>query len=118
MAIAWSDDNKVYALLGIELSSMSASVVVSETVHSPKELMVAMEISGSMLFINNMSGLVTIYRVPAFEKVGCLMFNNLVQDMVISTTSTQTGISLNNLLVLEKIEGNRPGSLQIFLIPD
>ena len=103
MAIAWSSDHKSCAVLGITLQDMTAQIVWENQVHHPKELLGALEVSGKTLFLNNMSGLIRIFSLPAFEEIGCIMFNNLVIDMVIAKTTMQTGITLSNLLTLEKL---------------
>lgn len=65
-----------------------------------------METVGNLLLVANMSGLVSIYKIPEFkERVGCIMNNNSIADMVSYKSCTSTGIEMLNLLVLEKVEG-------------
>jgi hypothetical protein len=61
----------------------------------------SIEKAGKLFFVANLTGLVNIYKVPDFQnKVGCIMHNNRLADMVSATSVTSTNIQIANLFVL------------------
>lgn len=63
-----------------------------------------MESIGDLFIVGNMMGMASIYKIPNFNnKIGCIMHNNGIADMVGFSSFTKTGIEVLNLLVLEKL---------------
>lgn len=117
VALVWSQDHKRCALMGITLANMSWQLIVSEEAPNFKNLFTLMECTDNLLFISNMNCQISIYQLPTFVKVGSMLFNNQIENMLIAKTK-QANITIANLLVLEKMEVNKPGSLQIYVLSE
>lgn len=108
MTIIWNSALTITTLMAISLASMQHQVLAQEQItgNNTRYLYTTLEAVGPLLLLGNMMGLVSIYKIPEFkERVGCIMHNNSVADMVSYASVTSTGIEMLNLLLLEKAEG-------------
>lgn len=66
-----------------------------------QQLYTHIETIGDLLFLSSMSGFVSIYKIPEFkEKIGCIMHNNGIADMISYKSVTSTQIEIANLFIL------------------
>lgn len=95
IAIAWSANTNLSALIAVNLSTMQHEVLAQEQTqnNNKRQLFSAIEKIGSLFLVANLNGLVTIFKIPDFKtKIGCISHNNSLADMVSSTSLTSTNI--------------------------
>ena len=113
VALAWNKDGNICSIMGLNLSDFSFGVGTVEECQQKRHMFFNIVVANGMLFASNMGGLIVIFDLPNFNKIGCINLNSFALNMLASSTVTETGISISNLLVLEKLDST-PGSLQIF----
>jgi hypothetical protein len=105
IVIVWSADKTMSALIAVSLPTMQFEVLLHEEVGNNQRLLIsAIARLGRLFLVANLTGTVSVFKVPDFKtRVGCIMHNNRLADMVSSQSLTSTNILITNLFILETL---------------
>lgn len=87
--------------MAVNVADMQESVLTFEQGKNINQLYTHIESVGGLFFLSSMSGFVSIYKIPDFnEKIGCIMHNNSITDIIGYKSLTSTQIEITNLFIL------------------
>jgi hypothetical protein len=89
-------------VIAVNLNDFKVSDVVSHsTKDNPRNNIYLIEVIQEKLFVVTLQGTVTIYSLPAINKVGLMLHKNPVNSIVSSEYVTKTNIVIPQMFVLE-----------------
>jgi hypothetical protein len=116
-AIVWNCENNICGIIAIDLATLNFSAVVHIDAPHPKYLFSDLASIGKFLLVSTVQGIVNIYQIPNFnEKVGVIMHQNSITNMISLSSMTSTNIPIKNLFILEKIMNKKEGSFAIYTL--
>lgn len=89
IALVWDLNNTASALVAVNLATFEQNILVqvSTDPDKPRLNIAFFEVVADYLFVANSSGLLSIYRLPNLkEKVGVIMHQNEISDIVVTKT--------------------------------